>query len=308
MNWEKEYKSQRRLGLYYNAYVKTPSSYELLPVANGLNPLQVYAGNAGLRPEYVHSANARWWIFDRFSMTSFFAGINARYTHDKVSYARTVLPDLSQRLTMVNVPDDYAADANIDFSTPLRKLKLNLVLNLKESWNRGISIVNQVQNVNTNLTHSGTVSVNNRKKEKWDASAGFNISYTDARYSLQSSMNNTYYQYDYFSEISFMPSAAFNFLVSADVTSYRGSHFKGSVNIPLLKAEVKYYFMKDKRGTLSLEAFDLLNKNKGIQRVSELNYLQERHSTIIRQYFLISFKYKLNKFDPNQGIKIDIKG
>lgn len=307
VEWEKEYKRQRNINFSYYSRLRTPPAAQLLPVSNSLNPLQVYKGNAQLKPEYIHQAGGRWMIFDQFSMTSFFAGINGRYTKDKISFARNIAGNLAQSLTMVNVPDDYTADASIDFSTPLRKLKLNFTLKLREEWNRGISLVNDVRNINTNITHGGTISFNNRKKDKWDVNAGISISYTDARYSIQSSLNNTYYQYNYFSEISFTPSTKFSFFLSADVMNYDGSNFKQSVMIPLLKAEVKYYFLKNNRGVLSVEAFDLLNKNTGLQRVSELNYLMERQSSIIRQYFMLSFKYKLNKFDVNNGLQLNVK-
>lgn len=196
----------------------------------------------------------------------------------------------------------------MDFSTPIRKLKLNFTINLSESWNKGLSLVNKVMNTTQSLTHSATITLDNRKKDKWDLRTSYNIAYTDARFSLDAALNNTYYQHNWFTEIAFTPSNRISFMASADITSYKGSRFKNSVVIPLLKAEVRYYFLKNNRGILSLEAFDLLNKNTGIQRVSELNYLMERHSTIIQQYFLLSFKFKLNKFDINEGINIDIKG
>lgn len=85
---------------------------------NAINPLQVFTGNAALDPEYIHRTNLRWWIFDQFSMTSFFAGIDARYTRNKISYAREVLPDLSQTLTMTNVPEDYTASPTWIFRHP----------------------------------------------------------------------------------------------------------------------------------------------------------------------------------------------
>jgi len=69
------------------------------------------------------------------------------------------------------------------------------------------------------------------------------------------------------------------------------------------------YFLKANRGVITLSSFDLLNKNSGIERISELNYLQQTQSNIIGRYFMLSFKYRINKFDAgNGGIDLKVNG
>ena len=58
---------------------------------------------------------------------------------------------------------------------------------------------------------------------------------------------------------------------------------------------------------LKLEASDLLDKNTGIERISELNYLVEKKSNIIGRYLLLSFKYKLNRFGNTNGIDVKMR-
>jgi hypothetical protein len=73
-------------------------------------------------------------------------------------------------------------------------------------------------------------------------------------------------------------------------------------------AEVSYYFLRNQRGAITLSGKDLLNKNTGIERLSELNYLIERRSDILGRYVLLSFKYRLNKVgDGKGGIDIQVK-
>ena len=307
INWELEYKTQRRLSAGYFTRVNRPQSFQLMPVADISNPLQLYAGNVNLDPEQIHNLNFNWWVFDQFSMTSFFTGIRAQYTRNKISYARFIHPDLSQDLTFVNVPDDYRLSAHADFTTPIRKLKINFKVKLEETYSRGINVLNGVNNVNSNLIHSGSLGFDNRKKEKWDIQAGINASYTQAQYSV-SAGNNDYSSYGYFAEITYTPSARINFFVAADVSNYNSAGFKSSIIIPLLNAEIRFYFLKNNRGILSIEAYDLLNKNTGLQRISEINYLMEKQSNIIQQYFMLSFKYRLNKFDTSNNVKIEVNG
>jgi hypothetical protein len=164
--------------------------------------------------------------------------------------------------------------------------------------------VNDVENVNTNLSHRFSMSVDNRTKKKWDVVAGGSVRITDAKYSLQESLNNRYTDYSYYTEVQFNPNDTWNFMLSADVTNYNDQSFGESISVPLIAAEVSFFFLKHKRASFSLQGADLLDMNKGITRISELNYLRETRSNIIGRYVLLSFKYRLNKFGGGEGIVI----
>ena len=305
-NLDYEYKTGHRLNLNYRSSLNQATVSQLLPIANTSNTLSVSYGNRNLKPERQQSMNLHWIIFDQFSFTSLFTGINATYTRDKINWSRTVDDQLGQTLNLINVDDDFRIRGSMDFSTPIRKLGIKINAGLTESWNKGINLVNGVENVNTNMSHRFSLSVDNRIKKKWDVVAGGAISVTDAKYSLQESLNNRYTDLSYYTEIRFNPNDNWNFMVSADVTNYNDQSFGESISVPLIAAEVSYYFLKNNRGSLSLQGADLLNKNTGVQRISELNYLRETRSNIIGRYVMLSFKYRLNKMGDNKG-GLDVK-
>ncbi len=306
LSWDYDLSMGRHFTFNYYSAVNTPTVKQLLPVINTLNPLQLFIGNSNLKPEYSHNLQLGWMLFDQFSQTSIFANLNATYTKNKINWSQTIMPDLSQLVTLVNVSDDYKATANIDFSTPIRKLGLNFHAGVNESWNQGINFVNELQNTTTNFNHSLTISFDNRKKEKWDISIGGTANISDAKYSIQNSLNKTYLNLSGFSEISYTPNDNWFFSVIADVTRYDARSFDKAISIPLLRAEISRYFLKHKQGVITLEAVDLLDKNKGIERISDMNYLLEKQSNIIGRYFMLSFKYRLNKFENKSGIDIKV--
>ena len=306
LSWTYEYKRSRRLSIDYESSVNIPNANQLLPVVNTINPLQFVTGNQHLSPEYVHNLQANWMLFDQFSFTSVFASLRATYTKQKINWSRTVDRNLGQSLMPVNVADDYKSEADVEFSTPVRKLGMNIHANATEQWNRGINPVNLVDNINTNFSHSFTLSVDNRKKEKWEASAGGTLQLSTAKYSIQQSLNNRYFNTVYFSELSFTPNVHWFVFVSADVTHYNARSFNESITIPLLKASISRYLLKGNRGVITIEASDLLDKNTGVQRISEMNYLRQKQSNIIGRYFMFSFKYRLNKFDDSKNVDVKI--
>lgn len=308
MSWQYEYSTGKRLSFNYNSSINSPSARQLLPVANTTNSLQFFTGNNDLLPEYRHNARFSWLMFDQFSATSIFASANATYTRDKIIFARTIHDNLSQQIDLINGDNDYRAGANLDFTTPIRKLGLDINLRFSESWNRGISFVNDVENINTNFSHTLSLYLNNRKKDKWDLMIGGRIQITDAKYSLQESLNNRFVNMSGYSDISYTPNDKWFFSFSTDITRYSEETFGEAVNIPILRAEISHYFLKANRATLTLSAHDLLDKNKGLERISEMNYLLERQTNVLGRYAMLTFKYRLNKFDKgNSGIQIKMR-
>lgn len=308
-SWEYEYRSGRRFSVSYSSSVISPRAAQLLPVVNNLNPLSLFIGNRDLRPEYVHSGQAQWWLFDQFSFTTLIAGINASYTLDKVGFARTVENNLGQTVTPMNTDDAVSAGADVDFTTAIKKLGIRVNLSLSEEFNRGSGFVNGVENITTGFSHRVSLTLDNRKKDKWDIETGTTLRLSSSDYSLQSSLNNRYSDVSWFATTTYTPGERLSFKASADITSYTAGSFNESQLVPLLGAEINYYFMKNRRATLTLTGVDLLDRNKGVIRESNMNFLSEKRSSIIGRYVLLSFRYRLNRVgDMNNGVNITVKG
>jgi hypothetical protein len=231
--------------------------------------------------------------------------MNGSYTTDKISWSRTIQPDLSQDMVAVNT--DYALQArmNAQYSRPVRKLGLQVTASLQETWNKSLSPVNGIDNINNTLSHQLELSFSNLNSDKWDLRWGGTAELSSANYSLNKELNNNYYNYSGFARIGYRPSDNWNFVLSGDITYYTARSFNDPLTIPLLKAEVTRYIFKNQRGAISLNGFDLLDRNKALLRTSQLNSLIEQRSNIIGRYVMLSFSYKLNragrKGDPGAG-------
>ncbi|PSK89602.1 TonB-dependent receptor [Taibaiella chishuiensis] len=294
-------KNGERLSARYSTEVTAPAAAQLMPFVNYNNPLTRTRGNVDLAPEYAHNLNLSYTNFDQFSMTSFFAFFNARYTLNKIDWSRTVYPDLSQDAQMINTR--YAALLTLSgqYARPVRRLGLNISVNLDESWNRAVSPVNGVENTNNTLKHQLELEFSNLNNDVWDLRWGGNISISNARYSLNKELNNNFYNYSGFARIAYQPNEHWYFSLSGDITHYTAKSFDAAVTIPILKAEVSRYILANQRGTVSLRGFDLLDRNKAVQRISQLNNLIEQRSNVIGRYFMLSFTYKLNRAGKAPG-------
>jgi len=306
LSWDYSRRSGRRINLFYSASVNTPTIDQLMPVALTMNPLNIFYGNPSLEPEYNHSINAHWLLFDQFSFTSLFLSLSGNYTRNKINWATTVTDNLVQINTLTNVDRDYRSQFNMSFSTAVRKLGVKLNLDAQESWNQGTSLVNDVDNVYRSFSQRYSISADNRVKKKWDVASGIGATLTRTRYDIQESLNNNYFDLSWFADIRYTPTQRWHFEVTADVTSYSDLGPDGSLRIPLLRAGVSRYFLANNRGVLTLSANDLLDRNQNVQRISELNYLLETRTNSIGRYVMLTFKYRLNKMARNEGIQLDV--
>jgi len=305
VSWDYNKKSGRKINLSYSSSVNTPSVNQLLPVSNNLNPLALYYGNPALGPELSHRAMAHWLIFDEFSFTSLMMVFTGEYTRNKINWRTTVTDSLVQINTLINVDWDYNARANVDFSTPIRKLGIKINFDAEESWNRGMSIVNELDNIYNSFIQRYSFSADNRKKKKWDVESGIGATFTDSRYDIQESLNTRYFDLSWFAEVRYTPSEKWHIQFTSDVTSYADQGFGESVLVPLLRTDVSYYFLAQNRAVITLSGFDLLDRNQVVERTSELNYLLETRSNTIGRYFMLTFKYRLNKLARQGGMEVN---
>lgn len=303
---EHEVKRGLRFGIEYNSSVNTPTVSQLNPVTDYSNSLSLFTGNPFLKPEYVHDLQLRFMFFDQFSFTSLFARLAGTYTVDKINYSKTINEDLSQSYTLVNVDNDMSGSLGLHFGTPIRPLKVNFRLSADEGYNRGINYVNDVENVITSWTHGGEISFDNRKKDIIDMRIGGSMSYTTSQYSISTGQNADYIKQSLFSELSITPDSLWRLEADGEMQAYRLIGDDETTIVPFVNAQLSRYILKNNRGTITLKAYDILNQNKGITQTAAYNYIQIQESNTMGRYFMLSFKYRINKEEQNSGIDVRI--
>ncbi|SUZ51954.1 uncharacterized protein METZ01_LOCUS4808 [marine metagenome] len=299
--YRNNYASGRKLDISYRTNYRLPSVNQLFPIQNNLNQLNVYKGNVDLKPEYNHSLRLTWTVFDQFSFTSFYVSLRGNYSKDNISWSQSIDDKFVRTTTPINVDGMYNFNSRIDFSTPLRKLGLDINLNSVESWSENRVIINSLENINTTLNHSLRLSFENRNRDKWRVNFGGRYTITDTKFSIADKQNYTQNSLGYFSSLGYTPSNKWNFDIKADVTNYSSQSFDESVNIPTMGASLSYFFREAEKASITLSAYDLLNKTKGFQQSSDANSLMRKEWNTLTQYFLLEFRWKFDQ--TNRGLR-----
>lgn len=304
-----EFATARNLNVEYQTFLREPSLEQLRPVVDNSDPLNRYTGNPGLNPSMEHNLNLRFMNFDQFTFTSLFVNLGAVYIADHITNATTV-DSLFRRTTQpVNVERDATLQGYVQFSTPLRPVKSNVNLSLGTNWNRGILFVNGSPGDVGRLSNSLEISFDNRKKEKFDVAVGVRFSRNETRYLGSELPDQRWLNQRYFADVTATPNEFWTLSTSFDYKVYpAAAQFGEATALPIWKASVGRYFLANKRGQLKISAYDLLNRNLGIRRSSELNYTEEERIRSLGRYVVLSFAYSLSGFGGKKsGIEIKVE-
>lgn len=286
-------KNSKTLRIDYRPRINAPTITQLQPVPDNSNPLNIILGNPDLRAEYAHNLRLNYNVFDQFSFSNFFIGINGTYTQNKISQRTTVDSLLRQTTQPVNVANDLNIRTFASFGTPIRKLGIKTSIDYNSTISRSIVFINASENYVNRFTNGGRFKVENKKKTNYDAQIGLSLSHTLTLYQESSQADQSYLNSTAFAEVSAFLPKGFIVMTGFDYSVYSGAGFTGNQTVPLWRAYVSKKVFKNQRGLIKIAAFDLLNRNVGITRNAQINYLQEEQINTLSRYFLGSFTYSI---------------
>jgi hypothetical protein len=162
--------------------------------------------------------------------------------------------------------------------------------------------INTVGNDIKTLSIGPDIRFDMNPSSKLNVTVGAGFNYNITKYSLQSALDNNYLSQEYNASIDWeMPKG---FFLATDFTytinSQRAAGF--NTKVPLWNASISKQMLKFNRGELKFSARDLLNKNIGISRNTNNNYIEDSRVLTLRQFFLLSFTYSLSKTGLNKTV------
>jgi len=305
-NYRVEISSSNHFNINYNTAISEPTLQQLQPIVDNSDQLNTYVGNPDLKPQYIHRLGLGFNSFDSFNFRSFFLYISGGYTQNKITNS-TFVDSLLRQVTMpVNVDYDYSMNGFINFGTPLKFIKSKINVGGSSTISKSLVFVNQSENKANRFNTQVNFSIENIKKENFDLRLGTRFMFNNTRYSQNEDLNQDFTTQVYFSDLSiFIGKWTLN--AELNYTLYRGSAFPDQQNIPLVKAYIGRTFLKNDRGELRIQGFDLLNQNTGINRSSDLNYIQEERVNTLSRYLMFTFTYSLRAMGKSRKDHVEME-
>ena len=133
-------------------------------------------------------------------------------------------------------------------------------------------------------------------KELFDVSAGAEIIYNDVKYSLQTLQNIQYWNQHYTFELNLYLPGGISIASDADYTTRNGLSAGYNLDAFLWNAGIAKQIFKNKKGELRLQVYDILNRNIGVSRSSNQNYIEDASCNVLKRFWQLSFTYAISRF------------
>jgi hypothetical protein len=195
----------------------------------------------------------------------------------------------------VNVNGVYNINGNINYSFPVKALKATLEVGSTAGFSRNKQFINGTQNDIRIFSAGPDLRIDMTPVETLNIGLEYGINYVKTKYSLQSSLNADYLSQDYSVSLDWEMPKRFFFSTEFNYTIYSQRAQGFNLRTPLWNASISKQFLKYNRGELKLSARDLLNRNIGVSRNTNNNYIEDSRVLTLKQFFLLSFTYSLTK-------------
>jgi hypothetical protein len=291
----------KMLAMSYSASTNQPSMSQLQPVPDNSNALNIKEGNPDLKQEYNHNIMGHLNLVSPYKNKNLFMFFNMQLTQNKIVNYDVINQLGVKRTRPVNVNGVYNLNSNISYSMPVHFLKGTMEISSNAGLFKTKQFINSSGNTIKTFSLGPELRLDMNPTEKLNISVGSGFNYNKTKYSLQSALNNNYFSQEYNTSLDWeMPK---DFFFSTDfiytINSQRASGF--NTKVPLWNASISKQVLKFNRGELKFAVRDLLNKNIGISRNTNNNYIEDSRVLTLRRFFLLSFTYSLSKTGLNNA-------
>lgn len=290
--WRKDIANGKHLRVSYNTRVNAPSITQLSPAIDNTDPLRVYEGNPDLNAEFNHSGGINYHSFTQFNSTSFFISLNGGLTDNKIINSKTIDAQFREVSKPVNIDNELYANIYSSFGRPFKPIHSRFNININASYtNTQASINNSLLDLDI-WSKSGGISFNNLNSEVFEYNFGGQWTFSDSYYKTDESLNQSTLLQSYFADATLTLWKKWRIRGSYNYNLYKSDLFPNQA-LPLLKASLSRFILPKDRGQLILSVFDALDKNRGLSRSAQPNFIEEIRSNSIGRYLMLTFAYNI---------------
>ncbi|RYG05535.1 MAG: hypothetical protein EOO02_03500 [Chitinophagaceae bacterium] len=283
----------RNLTFTYYTNTNQPSIDQLQPIPDISDPLNIKAGNPDLKQEYSHSVQINMASVNPFRNKSLFGFLSITETSNKIVNFDVIDQFGIKTTTPVNIDGVITLNGMASWGFPIRAIRGSFNLSSSIAYNDGTQFVNGVANKIKNLNLGPQVRLDLNLTPKIFMNLSAEVRYSNTNYSLQAAQDAVFIVQEYGTDFNWeLPkSIFFNTSYTYTINTQQADGF--NTRFPLWNASVSKQFLKFNRGELKLTAFDILNKNIGISRSANQNFIEDKRVNNLKRYLMMSFTYSL---------------
>jgi hypothetical protein len=292
----------------YRTNTNAPSVSQLQDVINNTNSLFLSTGNPQLKQQFGQNLSMRYTFTNTGLGQSMFVNMFLQQNNNYISNATFIATRdsaLNPSVTLfrgaqlskpVNLNGYRSLRTFITFGQPIKAIKTNVNINAGINLTRTPGIVNNISNTSKTIAYNTGIVFASNVSQYIDFTLSYNAAFNNTINSLQPELNNKYFSYNGGLQVNLLNKKGWFFQNDISNQVYKGLSDGFNQNYWLWNMGLGKKFLKDQKGELKFSVFDLLKQNQSITRTSTESGIQDVQNKVLRQYFMLTFTYKLKNF------------
>ncbi|XOV92975.1 MAG: outer membrane beta-barrel protein [Bacteroidota bacterium] len=310
------FSENRRIEMDYRTWTNNPDISQLQDVIDNSNPLQLSSGNPNLNQTYNHSGRLRFWSNNMDTEKSLFATIYTTMASNLITTSSIIAKDgpveISDNITLaegaqyrfpVNVNGYFYGYYYMSYGQPVSLIKSNFRVYGGVNYTRSPGQINDQINYSNRQRYWVGLSLSSNISEKIDFNLSTRTYYNVIENTVRPTLNNDYYiqstnlKYRWVFFDGFVYRANVNYQINTGLSAgYDNSSL-------LMNMSAGKKFLKNDLAELSINVYDLLKQNNNANRNVNGLYIEDRQSTVLQRYFMLTFTYNIRHFSPGTTIE-----
>ena len=286
--------------LRYDYSNSLPTYNQLMPVANLSNPLNTIIGNPNLNPNEKSSLNINYRNFDMRTRSGYTLFVRGDFFNSEV-VTISRFGDGGQKITEYkNVSGTYTTSVGGNWNQTIKKeahvLRYGLSLNGNYSLDKGYT--NKVLYDAKSLGVTPRVYFSYDYGELLTVAPSYSLSYNETKYENTGRLNSSVVHRINIQTTNYWPK---NWIFGNDFGYTYNSNLSGDFkkDFYLWNTSLSYGFF-DKKMTLKVKVYDVLNQNQSAARSISATIIRDEENTVLKRYAMFSLAYKLGSFSGKE--------
>ncbi|RZL47648.1 MAG: TonB-dependent receptor [Pedobacter sp.] len=306
---------QHSMQINYSGNATEPSFDQIQPVRDVSNPQNPIVGNPNLKVTFNHSINTSYNNYIANSKLNYSVNANATFIENSVVRNVVQITDAynsrKNETRYVNIAGVYRVNGNYSISKQLDNRKYNLTLNGNASYNHGVSMSDNIQNVTTTWNFNERLGPRINPTEWLEVNPFVSYNFTKSNNTLPSSIDSRTNTLAFNIDGKIYMWQTFIFGYSASKNYVSGINANITNNPFVINAYLEKEFWK-RKAKFTFQTFDLLNQNNFVNRnILDNGGIIDTKSNSLSRYFMVRLSVRLQKWSgarPRNGQQMMRRG
>ncbi len=300
------------LRIRYRGNTSQPSINQLQPIEDNSNPLSITLGNPNLKPYFSHNMFLMFFNNNREKFSSLNANVDMRYnTSSIVNAIWTANNGVTYSVPIDSDSPTFSTNARVMFNSPIAKSNFSIMSHTFGNFANAMSYIGDPSIDGTDA--SSYLNSDNFTENRYrtfglseflrltyrddyvEVTAGGSTRFSKSWYEIPTQEIGATWTNSITSSVNWTVAEVWNFVTDGRYTFYKG--YAESYNDPVFvwNAEIQKQILQ-RKATLSLKCYDILNQSRNTYRTINDNYVQDVRNNTLGRYIMLSFTYRFGNF------------